>query len=100
MIEKIEDWFINLTIYGSMVGGLGKRHPKMVLILGLLVFCGVCAAHLSLYNNSKPFFSLAAIGSAIIAITLIVFHDYEGAHELEYVDHKAARPDKDNWLTI
>jgi hypothetical protein len=72
MEEMINDFLINASTYGSMLWAFGKRHPKIVLIFGLLLYSTICLIHLVLYSNSKPFFSLSVIVAVFVALPLIV----------------------------
>lgn len=77
ILEIVDDWIINLSVYGSMLFGLGRRHPKILLIWALIAYAVVCFAHLWLFSGSKPFFGLSAFIALFIALPLIVLYKNE-----------------------
>jgi hypothetical protein len=83
-------WFVTILMYAGMILDSARRHPKVPLIFALLAYAGVCFAHLSLYDNSKPFFTLSAFLSLFAAVPLIIL--YKPEEERQRLDILSTEP--------
>ena len=73
--EKLHDFIvINGGIFIGAMFDKARRHPKIILIFVLLAYASVCVCMLKFGNGNRPFFSLSAILSLIVALPMIIFY--------------------------